>query len=46
MRKTRKSLKEEYPQWLEELRDKLCEQLVLTVYPVEKDADAGVIFGS
>ena len=33
-----------YSKWLEELKDKVCEQLVLTVYPVQRDADAGVIF--
>ncbi|MGA2258057.1 MAG: DUF262 domain-containing protein [Thermoguttaceae bacterium] len=33
-----------YREWLKELRDKICKQLVLTVYPVQRDADAGVIF--
>jgi hypothetical protein len=44
LRRMQKAMKAEYPQWLEELRDKVCEQLVLTVYPVQNDADAGVIF--
>jgi hypothetical protein len=41
---TKDAMKGNYPQWLEDLRDKVCDQLVLTMYPVQQDADAGVIF--
>jgi hypothetical protein len=40
----REAKKDKYLDWLEELRHKVCEQLILTVYPVQHDADAGVIF--
>jgi hypothetical protein len=36
--------RDKYLHWLSELQNRVCDQLVLTIYPVEKDADAGVIF--
>jgi uncharacterized protein with ParB-like and HNH nuclease domain len=42
--KRKDASKDDYRHWLEDLKDKVCEQLVLTVYPVQRDADAGVIF--
>lgn len=33
-----------YATWLEQLRDKVCDQLELTLYAVRREADAGVIF--
>jgi hypothetical protein len=44
LRKMRTVERDKYLQRLSELRKKVCDQLVLTIYPVEKDADAGVIF--
>ena len=34
----------DYSNWLEELKEKVCKKLILTVYRVQHDADAGVIF--
>ena len=39
-----KSLGSGYPLWLEELRHKICDQLVISLHEIQEDADAGVIF--
>lgn len=40
----KKELKQEFPIWLENFRNKICDQLVLTLYEFSNEADAGVIF--
>ena len=39
-----KQLGPEFPDWLVDFRHRLSEQLILTVYPVGRESDAGVIF--
>ena len=44
LREKGKSLGSDYPLWLEELRNKICDQLVISLHEIQEDADAGVIF--
>ncbi len=38
------SLGSDYSLWLEELRHKICDQLIISRHEIQEDADAGVIF--
>ena len=44
LREKGKSLGSAYPLWVEELRNKICDQLVISLHEIQEDADAGVIF--
>ena len=44
LREKGKSLGPDYSLWLEELRNKICDQLIISLHEIQEDADAGVIF--
>ena len=44
LREKSNSLQSDYPSWLEKLRYKICNQLIISLLEVQEDADAGVIF--
>ena len=44
LREKRRSMGRDYLCWLKELKHKICNQLSISIYEIEKEADAGVIF--